>query len=162
LFCFQIETPSIPRKGVSHKAEREEVDGAVGGSDPCLHYSLFLPDPESVERLGSAPVETVYESLKSSNGAENSSVVVVDPTSGVLPPNPSIVVVDPKSVVRPIDASDLIQGSVKTRRRAGASDKRVVIDDSPPRVRQISPQPFSRFQRHKTFAVRNLLIFVIS
>ena len=38
---------------------------------------------------------------------------------------------------RQIDASDFVLGSVKARRRNRTSDKRVVIDESP-------PQPYSR------------------
>ena len=40
---------------------------------------------------------------------------------------------------RQIDASDFVLGSVKARRRNRTSDKRVVIDESPPTVRKISP-----------------------
>ena len=121
----------MERRGHGPKTDHEEADGAVGGApDPFLHYSLFLPDPDSVERFGSAPVETVYGSLRGATPEKR------DPSS--------ILVVDPKPAVNPIDAKDLIQGSVKTRRKAGAAEKRVVIDDSPPRVRNISPQPYSR------------------
>ena len=120
-----METPSLQRRGPT--TDPDEVDGATGGDpDPYLQYSLFLPDPDSVDRLGSAPV---FGSLRDSTPAKRDS---------------SIVVVDAKSVVGPIDATDFIQGSVKTRRRAGTAEKRVVIDDSPPRVRNISPQPYSR------------------
>ena len=42
-------------------AEEEEADGAIGGSNPRLQYSLFLPDPESVERLVDAPVKNVLK-----------------------------------------------------------------------------------------------------
>jgi hypothetical protein len=131
-----METPTVSRRTNGNGKEAEQVDGAVGSSNTCIHYSLFLPDPESVDRLRSDPVETVYQS------ANDDAAHKTIPTND-LPPT---VVVDPNAIIpnESIDVSDLVQGSVKSRRRNKTSDRRVQIDDSPPTVRKISPQPYSR------------------
>ena len=45
-----METPSVVRKTNGQGPDDpRDVDGAVGGSEPYLNYSLFLPDPGTVE-----------------------------------------------------------------------------------------------------------------
>jgi hypothetical protein len=120
-----METPTILRRNNSKEShENVDTDGATGGSEPFLHYSLFLPDPDAVEQV--TPVQIVDEIPE--------EVVAAAKTT-------PIPVVAPKLT---IDASDLVQGSVKSRRSHRTSEKHVVIDDSPPRVRRISPQPVTR------------------
>ena len=120
-----METPTVLRRNNGRgNQENAETDGASGSSEPYLHYSLFLPDPDAVEQI--APVQIVEEA------AQEPLVVAETPIPTVVVPKPTI------------DASDLVQGSVKSRRYHRTSEKHVVIDDSPPRVRRISPQPVTR------------------
>jgi len=120
-----METPTILRRNNGRGSqENEETEGASGGSESFLHYSLFLPDPDAVEQI--PPVQIVEEA------AEEPVVVAETPVPAVVVPKPTI------------DASDLIQGSVKSRRYHRTTERHVVINDSPPSVRRISPQPVTR------------------
>jgi hypothetical protein len=105
LCFFQIDTPSLARR---NKVDVDAAaDGAAGGSNPCLQYSLFLPDPDSMDRLGSAPAEAVYESLKG-EAASEAAIVLVDPKT-VIPAAAEPPGAAPRPEEAVIDASDLVQ-----------------------------------------------------
>lgn len=89
-----MATPTLTRRdrqGTSKGASAPETD-------PFAHYSLFLPDPDAIERLGIAPVDQVFENIKDGE-IENS--------------NPDqLNIMDPKPLISEsgaINATDLVQ-----------------------------------------------------
>jgi len=88
-----METPSTIRRS------RESRASLSRSRDPgsCLHYSLFLPDPEAVDRLAATPAQEVFEAMKHD----------VTSNERTIP----IVVLDPKTVIaeKSMDAQDLVQ-----------------------------------------------------
>lgn len=129
MWYFMMENPHSSQN--HHEIEPHEARGAVGG-DTCLQYSLYLPDPDALDRLAVEPIQDAYQSIQED---------VCQPDS-----SKPIVVLDSKTILpeTSIETHDFVQGSVKTRRNV---EKRVRIDNSPPtiqRINEYSPQPISR------------------